>query len=240
MPESNVPESNVTERKLGIAASAAPASTSVNAAASYVAIALLVLCSTADAASACQKQTRPVFQEDFKNADPGWGQPDNAAAFTAQGLILTPPVSGSAWRTNANLSMAQGDWCIEVTSPAHLPTPADEDNVGSVGVWFWGSDLQNFYTATVTLDGNASVDRLNHGIWQIVVPPTSAPSVKTAPGATNEIEIVTSGNRAGFYVNGTLVTNITGRAPANGGPPGIYGESGPTGTQWVISRAALY
>ena len=204
------------------------------------AVAMAVLCGAPGAAWACQKHSNPVFQDDFKNSDPGWGQPDNVAAFTANGLVLTPPVSGSAWRTNANLTMAQGDWCIEVVNPSTLPAVADQDSVGSVGVWFWGSDLQNFYTATITLDGNASVDRLNRGIWQVVVAPAGASSIKTAPGATNEIEIVTNGNRAAFYVNGALVTNITGRPPANGGPPGIYGESGPKGTSWLIPHVALY
>lgn len=203
-------------------------------------MAMVVLCGAPAVASACQKHSNPVFQDDFKNADPGWGQPDNVAAFTANGLVLTPPVSGSAWRTNANLTLAQGDWCIEVVNPSTLPAVADQDSVGSVGAWFWGSDLQNFYTATITLDGNASIDRLNRGIWQVVVAPAGASSIKTAPGATNEIEIVTNGNRAAFYVNGALVTNITGRPPANGGPPGIYGESGPKGTSWLIPRVALY
>jgi hypothetical protein len=208
--------------------------------AKLLAVAAMVLCGVTGAASACQKHTAPVFQDDFKNADPGWGQPDNVAAFTANGLVLTPPASGSGWRTNANLTMAQGDWCVEVVNPTTLPAVADEDSVGSVGVWFWGSDLQNFYTATITLDGNASIDRLNRGIWQVVIAPASASSVKTAPGATNEIEIVTTGNRAAFYVNGALITNITGRPPANGGPPGIYGESGPKGTSWLFPHVALY
>jgi hypothetical protein len=208
--------------------------------AKFPALAAAVLCGISGAATACQKHSNPVFQDDFKNADPGWGQPDNAAAFTANGLVLTPPVSGSAWRTNANLTMAQGDWCIEVVNPSTLPTVADEDSVGSVGVWFWGSDLQNFYTATITLDGNASIDRLNGGVWQTVVAPASVSSIKTGPGASNEIEIVTSGNRAAFYVNGAAVTNITARPPANGGPPGVYGESGPKGTSWLIPHVVLY
>lgn len=201
---------------------------------------LLALCGAASTAAACQKHSVPVFRDDFKNADPGWGQPDNVAAFTPQGLLLTPPVSGSAWRSNANQSMAQADWCVTVQSPASLPEPADEDAVGSVGVWFWAQDLQNFYTATITLDGKASVDRLSHGVWQAVVTPAPAPSVKTAPGDTNEVEIVTNGDRAAFYVNDSLVANFTGRPPANGGTPGIYGESGPHGTSWVFPQVALY
>lgn len=203
-------------------------------------VALAAVCCAASAASACQKTTNPVFEDNFKNADPGWGQPDSVAAFTPNGLVLTPPVGGSAWRSNSHLTMTQGDWCIRVINPSNLPSPADEQAVGAVGVWFWGSDLQDFYTATVTLDGKASIDRLNHGIWQTVVPPTEAPSANTAPGAANEIEIVTRGNTAAFYINGVHITDIAGRPPANSGPPGVYAESGPKGTSWLIPHVALY
>lgn len=209
-------------------------------AAKLISVGLVVLSCAASSASACQKTTNPVFEDNFKNADSGWGQPDNVAAFTANGLVLTPPVSGSAWRSNTSLTMAQGDWCIREINPASLPTPADEDAVGAVGVWFWGSDLQNFYTATITLDGKASIDRLNHGIWQTVVPPSPASSVNTAPGAANEIEIVTSGSTATFYVNGVRINDVTARPPVNGSPFGIYGESGPKGTTWIIPHVALY
>ncbi|HTZ35479.1 MAG TPA: hypothetical protein VMB84_05600 [Stellaceae bacterium] len=203
-------------------------------------VGLLVLCGAASAASACQKTASPLLDDNFRNADPGWGQPDNVAAFTPQGLVLTPPVSGSAYRWNAGFTLAHNDWCVEVVNPARLPSPADEETVGSVGVLFWGQDLQNFYTATITLDGNAEIDRLNRGAWQVVVPPASASAIKIAPAAVNEIEVVTAGNRAAFYVNGALVTEISGRAPQNGGSPGIYGESGPNGTSWVFRRARLY
>jgi hypothetical protein len=209
-------------------------------AAKIVLVGLMLLCGAAGTASACQRQSNPVFEDNFKNADPGWGRPDNVAAFTEQGLVLTPPASGSGWRWNANLTMAQGDWCVRVVNPTTLPDPADENANGSVGVWFWGTDLQNFYTATITLDGKAAVDRLNRGIWQVVVPPASASSIKTAPGAVNEIEVVTSGNSATLYVNGSLVTNITGRPPASGGSPGVYAESGPKGTSWLFTHVALY
>lgn len=203
-------------------------------------IGLLMACGMASAASACQTHAIPRFEDNFKNADAGWGQPDNIAQFTPDGLVLMPPASGSAWRSNASLTMARADWCVAVTSPTNLPNPPDEDAVGAVGIWFWGKDQQNFYTATITLDGKAEIDRLNQGIWQIVVPPAAATAVKTAPGATNEIEVVTSGNAAAFYVNGMLITKITGRPQPNGGSPGVYGESGPNGTTWVFPHVALY
>lgn len=209
-------------------------------AAKFLCVGLAVLCGAASAASACQKTVNPIFEDNFKNPDAGWGQPDNIAAFTPGGLVLTPPFGGSAWRSNSNLTMAQGDWCIREINPATLPSPADQGSVGAVGVWFWGSDLQNFYTATITLDGKASVDRLNHGIWQVVAAPAPAPAVNTAPGAANEIEIVTQGNKATFYVNGTRITEVTGHPPENGGAPGIYGEAGPKGTRWVFPHVGLY
>ena len=140
----------------------------------------------------------------------------------------------------SNFTMARADLCVDIVNPRSLPDPADEDAVGSVGVWFWGTDLQNFYTATITLDGKAEIDRLNRGAWQIVVAPTPASSIKTAPGAVNEVEIVTNNAKAAFYVNGALVTEINGRPPEGGGSPGIYGESGPNGTTWIIPRARLY
>lgn len=209
-------------------------------AAKLIVVATLVVGAAASPALGCQKHGKPLFEDDFKNADPGWGQPDNVAAFTADGLVLAPPPDGSAWRSNGNAKMAHGDWCIDVVSPRSLPVPADENAIGAVGVWFWGKDLQNFYTATITLDGKASVDRLNQGIWQVVMPPASAASVKTDPGATNQIEIVTSGDSAAFYVNDAHIATVTGRPPADGGAAGVYGESGPQGTIWLFPRVALY
>jgi hypothetical protein len=199
-----------------------------------------MLLATGSTVLACQSKGNPVLDENFKNADPGWGQADNIAAFTANGLVLTPPPGGSAWRWNAKYAMDHADLCIQVTNPAKLPDPPDEDAVGSVGAWFWGKDSQNFYTATITLDGGVSIDRLVAGTWQSIVPPTQSQAVKTAPGAVNEIEIATNGNTATLFVNGTQISAVNGQVPAGGGWPGVYAESGPTGTSWLITRVRLY
>jgi hypothetical protein len=205
----------------------------------FVAGVVLTL-AAAGSASACQGKGNPLLDESFKMADPGWGRADNIAAFTPDGLVLKPPVSGSAWRSNQSYKMDRADLCVEVTNPGTLPMYPDEEAVGAVGVWFWGGDLQNFYTASITLDGMAAIDRLINGKWHEVVAPAPASSIKTAPGAVNEIEIVTNGNSARFLVNGVAISEIQGRPPAGGGAPGIYGESGPTGTTWVFTRVRLY
>jgi hypothetical protein len=201
---------------------------------------LLALCSAAGTASACQHDAKALFDENFKSPDPGWGQADNVAAFTPDGLALTPPVSGSAWRWNASYSMAKNDWCVEVMNPTKLPDPPDEDAVGAVGLWFWDKDQQNFYTAKITLYGEASVWRLAGGQWTTIFPAANTKAVKSAPGAVNEIEVVTNAGSAKFYVNGTLITEVSGNEPPNGGAPGIYGESSPKGTTWLFKRARLF
>lgn len=200
--------------------------------------ALLIVAGSA--ARACQSNGPPTLVEDFKNPDIGWGKPDTVASYSQQGLVLRPPGGGSAWRWNRNFTMGRADFCIEAVSPSPLPNPANSTTVGDVGIWFWGTDAQNFFTATISLDGTAAVDRLVNGVWQSVVAPRPSPAVRTAPGASNEIELVTSGNSATFFVNGSRIVDFHGQSPPGGGAPGIYAESGPQPTTWLFPRAVLY
>jgi len=201
---------------------------------------LALMIGTGGAARACQGTGAPTLVEDFKNPDIGWGKPDTVGSYTQEGLVMRPPVNGSAWRWNRNFTMARADFCIQATNPSALPSPANAETVGDVGIWFWGTDAQNFLTATISLDGTAAVDRLVNGVWQSIVPPRPSPAVHTAAGATNEIELVTSGNAATFFVNGSRIADFHGQAPPGGGAPGIYAESGPKITTWLFPRAVLY
>lgn len=206
----------------------------------FAAALALLIGGAAGAAQACQGTGAPTLVEDFKNPDIGWGKPDTIASYTQQGLVIRPPGGGSAWRWNRNFTMARADFCIEAVNPSPLPSPANAETTGDVGIWFWGTDAQNFFTATISLDGTAAVDRLVNGIWQSVIPPRPSPAVRTAAGATNEIELVTSGNSATFFVNGSRIADFHGQAPQGGGAPGIYAESGPKVTTWLFPRAVLY
>jgi hypothetical protein len=202
-----------------------------------IALGMALMLGVSGAALACQgKSSGPRLDDSFKTPDPGWGPPDQAAAFTADGLVLRPPVNGSAWRWNQNYTMESGDLCIAVINPVK-PGPGD---YGDVGIWFWALNAQNFYTATVSLDGSVAVDRLINGVWHVVVPPTATTVLRTRPGAVNEIEIVVNGNSGSFLVNGFRVADFTGQAPPRGGPPGVYAESGTTETVWLFPRVQLF
>src|SRR5439155_20922062 len=122
------------------------------------------LLATGSGASACQaKNTAAILDDTFKTPDPGWGPPDDSASFTANGLALKPPVNGSAWRWNPNYTLDGNDLCVTVVNPSQ-----GGRDIGDVGIWFWSQNAQNFYTATVALDGTASIDRLVNGKWQVV------------------------------------------------------------------------
>jgi hypothetical protein len=206
-------------------------------------IALTVCVGLATPAFACQglpAGSPPQLDEDFRNPDIGWGKPDQTASYTQNGLVLRPPPNQSAWRWNQNFAMARADLCLEVFNPTPLPTPANAQTVGDVGAWFWSRDGQNFFTATISLDGTAAVDRLVNGSWQVIVPPTRTSAVRTAAGAVNEIEVIVNGNAGTLYVNGSRIADFHGQAPPGGGPPGVYGESGPDGTAWLFRRVMLY
>jgi hypothetical protein len=203
-----------------------------------IALGMAVMLGLSGTALACHgKRAGPALDDTFKTPDPGWGPPDQAAAFTADGLVLTPPVNGSAWRWNQNYTLNDGDLCVQVVNPARVATPSD---TGDAGAWFWAQDAQNFYTATLSLDGTVSVDRLINGVWHVVMPPTASGAVRTNAGAANEIEVLVNGNAGSFFVNGIRVTDFTGQAPARGGPPGVYAESGGSETKWVFPRVQLF
>jgi len=201
-----------------------------------VAVGIALLLATGGGAWACQgKTTAAMLDDTFKTPDPGWGAPDDAAAFTPAGLALKPPVNGSAWRWNPNYTLDGNDLCVSVANPSQTGR-----DIGDVGIRFWARDAQNFYTATLSLDGTASIDRLVGGVWQVVMPPTPSGAIRTKPGLVNEVEIAVQGNAGSFYINGTKITDFHGEPPPNGGPPGVYAESGSSGVTWVFPRVQLF
>ena len=206
-----------------------------------------LLLASSGVALACQGSSNPVFDDRFNPPDPGWGAagtvPGGATiiAFTPQGMTITPPVNATTFPSNPHYTMDGADLCVSVTLPATLPTPANSDTVGDVGIAFWIKDVADIYLATMSPDGNAAIERVIANKRQPIYGPTAAAAIKTAAGSTNEIEIMVSGNKGSFYINGTKITDFSGQPPPNGGPPGVYAESGSTAvTTWLFPRIQLY
>ena len=200
---------------------------------------IMLLLAASGTALACQGKSDPALDDNFSKPDPGWPKSDNVA-ITPQGMVVKPPVKGSTWVVNPNYTMAGADLCVTVALPATLPSPATEDTVGDVGVVFWMRDSDNYYLAAISPDGTAEISRSVSGQWTTIVDPIKSPAIKTGAGAVNEIEVATKGNAGVFYVNGAKITDFHGQAPPDGGPPGVYAESGPAIIAWVFSRVQIY
>jgi hypothetical protein len=194
---------------------------------------------TSGIALACQGKSDPALDDNFSKPDPGWPSSGNVAV-TPQGLVVKPPVNGSTWVVNSNYTMDGADLCVTVAMPATMPTPANEDTVGDVGVVFWKRDNDNYYLASISPDAVAAISRSVSGQWSTIVEPASSPAIKTGPAVVHKLELETKGNTGSFYVNGTKLADFHGQAPPDGGPPGVYAESGPTVTTWVFSHVQIY
>jgi hypothetical protein len=191
------------------------------------------------AAFACRGKNDPALDDNFSKPDPGWPIAENVLV-TPQGLVIKPPANGSTWVMNAGYTMDGADLCVTVAMPATLTNPATEDTIGDVGVTFWKRENNNYYLAAISPDGLAGITRVVNDQPAVVLQPVKSPAVKTGPSAVNEIEVATKGNAGIFYVNGTKIADFHGQAPPDGGPPGLYAESGPTVTSWVFSRVQIF
>src|SRR5262249_30472761 len=131
---------------------------------------------------------------------------------------------------------------VSAIMPSPMPNPANEDTVGGVGVAFWHHDGDNYYIAFITPDGFAWISRRVNGNWTTLVDKISTPAIKTDAGLTNTIEVAGAVKAGVFVINDTKITDSHGQAPTDnqGGPPGIYAESGHTITTWVFPRMQLY
>src|SRR3984885_4953403 len=125
------------------------------------AVVFFAACGTA---LACQGKSDPALDDNFSKPDAGWPSSDNVV-ITPQGLAVKPPANGSTWVVNSNYTMDGADLCATVALPATLPSPANEDTVGDVGLVFWKRENDNYYLAAISPDGHASISRAVNGQW---------------------------------------------------------------------------
>jgi hypothetical protein len=81
---------------------------------------------------------------------------------------------------------------------------------------FWAKDLKNFYTFQITLDGYATVYQKINDEWKQIIKDREADSIHQGTTRFNEIEVVTRGHQATFYINGEHFDDIAGLEPDGG------------------------
>jgi len=171
------------------------------------------------AAQAC-KGTHAVFEDKFATLDPAWGNNDNGSAANNALTVKLPPFT--VFLNQANV-YNDGDFCVtlnftQITDPAST----------QAGVVFWGTDPSAYWVFNIAPNGFYEVLRKlnNNGRWLYPISFRTTPAVKQGANQANEVEVVTKGNQATLYINGTLISTITGQPPDGGSLTGIYAGAG--------------
>jgi hypothetical protein len=179
----------------------------------------LALLAGMGAVQACEGQN-PIFQDNFATLDPTWGDPTDEIGVADNKMVLKPEANFALWvPSNAGL-YDDIDLCAEFTAVA-----AVDASHSYAGLIFWYADDDNFYAFEYDADGNATVSRRTRGRWLKQVVWKTFSAVKANDGSVNELRVVTVGNKATFYVNGTQFAELKGQAPENGQQVGMIAAS---------------
>jgi hypothetical protein len=170
--------------------------------------------------------TQPLFEDTFAAADPslvldaGTQVKDGKMAIALSANFWVRYLYQVGYFTDADLSLS-------------FSNVAGDSLAGSeAGIVFWAIDNSNFYVACVQADSSCNIFRYSAARWLTPASIPASATVHKGTGTSNLLRVVTKGNRATFYVNGTQVTAITGMPPAGGGLVGIYAQSDTVPATW--------
>jgi hypothetical protein len=181
--------------------------------------AVIAILATAGAAEACGSG-KVVFEDKFTTLAPTWGAAGEELDVSNGQLVMKPKANYTYWLPNTASVYDDIDMCAQTTSIAAI----DPSN-GFAGLVFWYIDDSNFYTFEYDATGSAAVFRRQRGKWLKQIDWQKADALKPGDGSTNELRVVTLGNKATFFINGKKFNEITGIPPDNGQEVGFIASS---------------
>ena len=183
------------------------------------AAALLLLASGSAAFATCEGTT-VLFEDRFDALQPTWGAPTDS--FKAEGgrLVVAPEPDSYFWANNRASLYDDIDMCVTMTTITGMD-PED----AKAGLLFWYVDANNFYVLEFAPNGKASVWRRQRGKWLEQVEWQDVEGANSGDGAVNELRVVTKGDQAVLYINGSEFAEFDGVAPDNGQQIGVFATS---------------
>jgi hypothetical protein len=173
-----------------------------------------------------------LYEDNFDRLDPGWGESSDMVSVHEGHLQIRPKLGTSQAVQHQGVVLEDGS--VSVT----IKLVRDDGRVQATGLIFWGTDYQSYYVVDITPDGRYAVTRWAKGRWLYPVSYRRSDAVKRDYNQDNEIRVMTKGNVATVFINGTEVISIKGQPPKGGGLIGLYAESG-AGEQTVAEFAHL-
>jgi hypothetical protein len=173
-----------------------------------------------------------LFAEDFSTFDPAWGYADATRSVSDKKLIENLDPEKVRTHFYMGTLFDNADIRLKVSE-----VKGNTDQSG--GIIFWGTDSANHYAALVQPDGSFYVARFAAGKSLYPIGSKVRDEVNKGLGQTNELRVVTSGNVATIFVNGTQVASFKGYPPEGGGKIGVHAESGTDPAMWTFSELSV-
>jgi hypothetical protein len=170
-------------------------------------------------ASACGNG-KVLLSDSFDTLQSMWGDANDNVK-VVDGRLQLSAAAGESYTAYAGPTFDDMDVC------ARVKLVRTDDATGAyVGLMFWTKDAENFYTFQITLDGYATVYQQVNKEWKAVIKDRQVDSVHQGSTRFNELEVVTRGHRATFYINGQRFDDISGLEP-DGRPACRFRHRGP-------------
>lgn len=186
--------------------------------------ALLLLVSGGAALATCQGRV-VLFEDRFERLQPTWGDAGESFKTEDGKLLVASEPAMYLWRTNQASLYDDIDMCVAVTTIAGI-----EPEESKAGLVFWYVDENNFYVFEYAPNGKASVWRRQRGRWLEQVEWRVAEGAEQGDRGTNELRVVTRGDRATLYFGGAEFAEFDGVQPAEGQQVGVFVASPESGT----------
>lgn len=182
-------------------------------------LASVMLLGAVTAAQAAACETGDIVLEDkFSDDTGGWAI--NPAVEVKDGkFVFKLPADDMQSDLNVTFNVTDADICSETV------WPEGEGNILGAGLLFWGEDTRSYFQFGILNSGKYWVARRENGKWHTVVENVASDAIKTKPGDSNTLRVKTSGNFVTFYVNGTKLRDLKGRAPKSGWRFGLSGDN---------------
>jgi hypothetical protein len=171
------------------------------------------------AARACEG-SQVLFEDSFETLSPTWGNADDAFFIEDGQLTIMPGFDEYYSALNTMGTYEDIDLCFNLEA-----IKADAEGNSFAGLIFWAIDYDNYYYVVVTAEQSIGVFRRQRGRVLPQLRWTTFDALKAGNGVVNEIRLVTVGNTATVYVNGTEYGTIKGQPPSDGQQIGVRATS---------------
>jgi hypothetical protein len=151
-----------------------------------------------------------LFSDSFDTFQSAWGKPSDYAK-VVDGRLQLSEVADKSYSIYAGPTFDDMDLCAKVRLVG-----TGKPDAAYVGVMFWAKDVENFYTLQITPDGHATVYQQIDRKWTQIITDRQVAAIHQGSTRFNELEVVTRGHDAAFYINGEHLDDIAGREPDGG------------------------